>query len=204
MFIYRMAKPAPAAWNVVKTLAVTVLFSAIFAWALPTGIVSLQRESGDFDALFFPQQVPAGRIVFVLASLLVLWAALTLAIKGGGTPLSFDAPRKMVYGGPYAWLRTPMVTGTILQGVGMGLMDGTILVIAFYVVFAVLWNSFVRPTEEDQMQSWFGRQFELYRRSVRCWLPMRAPWRPPVGDIPPIGLADTPDPNRQRRRKGRR
>lgn len=203
MLIYRVAKPAPVVWNVVKTLVVTVLFGAVFAWAIPTAIVLLQRESGDFDALFFPQQEEAGLIVFILASLIVLWAALMLAIKGGGTPLSFDAPRRLVVGGPYAWLRTPMVTGTILQGVGMGLIHGSIIVVVFYVIFAVLWNSFVRPTEEDQMQSLFGREFELYRRSVRCWLPMRGPWRRPIGDVPPITLDETPDPNRRRRRKGR-
>lgn len=204
MPLYRFARPAPAIWNVVKTLFAMVLFYGVVVLAIPTLIVNLQRENGDFDALFFPEQVLFGEIVFILASLLVLWAGLTLAIKGAGTPFSFDAPRRLVINGPYAWLRTPMVTGTIFQGVGVGIMTGSIVVIVYFVVFALLWNSFVRPTEEDQMQSWWGRDFELYRRSVRCWLPMRRPWGGPAGDVPPIGISETPDPNiRYRRRKGR-
>ena len=203
MLTYRLANPAPAVWNVLKTLVIVAVFSGVLAWMVPTAIVNLQRESGDFDALFFPQQVQAGRIVFAAASLLVLWAGLVLAIKGGGTPLSFDAPRRLVIGGPYAWLRTPMVTGTLLQCVGFGLMKGSIVVIVLGFGFALLWNTLVRPHEENQLQHLFGRSFEAYRRNVRCWLPMRWPWTPP-DDVPPITLEDTPDPARRRRRKGRR
>jgi len=199
----RIANPAPAVWNVVKTLVIVALFNAVFVWAIPAAIVSLQRESGDFDALFFPPQLEIGRGVLVAASLVVFWASMMLAIRGGGTPVPFDAPRRLVVGGPYAWLRTPMVTGTVMQGVGLTLMAGSIVVIVYFVTFALLWNTFVRPTEEDRMQSQFGRDFELYRRSVRCWLPMRTPWRRPEGETGPITLDETPDPNRRRRSKSR-
>jgi protein-S-isoprenylcysteine O-methyltransferase Ste14 len=203
MVLYRLARPAPAAWNLLKTLGMIVVFMMVCVWAIPKGIVSLQRESGQFDALFFPPQESLGLAVFAVATVLVLWAGLTLAVTGGGTPVSFDAPRRLVISGPYAWLRTPMVTGAFLQGMGLGLMEGSIVVILLFAVFALLWNSFVRPSEENHMQSIFGRDFELYRRSVRCWLPMRSAWRGPVGDVPPITLAETPDPGR-RRRKGHR
>jgi len=198
--LYRPAKLAPAPWNVFKTLVVVAIFDAIAVWAIPAGIVAFQRDSGDFDALFFVQQPLPGRIVLVAASLVVLWGALTLSIKGAGTPVPFDAPRRLVVGGPYAWLRTPMVTGTVLQGVGICLMTGSIVVIVYFVTFALLWNTFVRPTEEDRLQSLFGRDFELYRRSVRCWLPMRAPFRPPEGAYAPISVNDG---SLNRRRKKR-
>ena len=200
MLFYRVANPAPAAWNVLKSLVVVAIFGGLVVWAVPTLIVNLQRESGDFDALFFPQQVAAGRTVLAAATLLVVWAALQLAIKGGGTPLRFDAPRRMVIDGPYAWLRTPMVTGTLLQGIGMGLITGSIVVIALFFLFALLWNTLIRPDEEDQLQHLFGREFEAYRRNVRCWLPMRAAWVPP-DEAPPISLQDTPDPSRRRVRR---
>lgn len=204
MPLYRSANPAPAPWNVVKTLVIVAVFDAVFVWAIPAAIVSFQRESGDFDALFFPPQVLAGKIVLVAASVVVLWAAMMLAIKGGGTPLSLDAPRRMVVGGPYAWLRTPMVTGTFMQGVGIGVMTGSIVVIVLFLGFAFCWNTLVRPHEENQLQHLFGREFEAYRRNVRCWLPMRWAWTPPEGEVGPITLDETPDPNRRRRRKGRR
>ena len=201
--LYRSANPAPVLWNVVKTLVVVAVFNAVVVWAIPTLVVSYQRESGDFDALFFPRQVVAGTIVLVLASAMVLSAAMMLALKGGGTPLSFDAPRRLVIRGPYGWLRAPMVTGTLMQGVGVGIMTGSIVVIVIFFVFALCWNTLVRPHEENQLQHLFGREFEAYRRNVRCWLPLRWAWTPP-DDAPPITLDDTPDPNRQRRRKGRR
>ena len=52
--LYRSANPAPVLWNVVKTLVVVVVFNAVVVWAIPTLVVNYQRESGDFDALFFP------------------------------------------------------------------------------------------------------------------------------------------------------
>ena len=201
--LYRSANPAPALWNVVKTLVIVAVFDAVFVWAIPAAIVSFQRESGDFDALFFPQQVLAGKIVLVAASAIVLWAAMLLAVSGGGTPLSFDAPRRLVIGGPYALLRTPMVSGTLMQGVGIGVMTGSIVVIALFLVFVLCWNTLVRQHEENQLQHLFGREFEAYRRNVRCWLPLLWAWTPP-DEAPPITLDDTPNPHRRRRRKGRR
>jgi protein-S-isoprenylcysteine O-methyltransferase Ste14 len=203
MSLYRLARVASPMQNVVKTLVIVAIFTAIVIGVIPTTLVKLQRASGDFDALFFPPQVPLGIAALGAGSVLLLWGALMLALHGAGTPLSFDGPRRLVIDGPYAWLRTPMVTGTIVQGAGIGLIHGSILVFLFFAGFALFWNSFVRPGEEHHMQGLWGRDFELYRRSVRCWLPMRSPWGGPAGDVPPITLAETPDPGRRRRRKGR-
>ena len=200
MLRYRVANPAPAVWNVLKTVVVVALFSGIFAWVLPTVVVRLQRESGDFDALFFPQQILIGRVVFAIATVIVVWSALTLAIKGGGTPLSFDAPRRMVITGPYAWMRTPMVSGTVFQGIGFGLMSGSIVVVVLFLIFALCWNTLIRPHEEDQLQHLFGRAFEAYRRNVRCWLPLRTPWKP-LDEFGPIRIEDPPDTGETRRRR---
>jgi protein-S-isoprenylcysteine O-methyltransferase Ste14 len=203
MSLYRLASPASSTRNVIKTLAMVAAFTAVVIWIIPDALVTLQRTSGDFDALFFPPQLPLGIAVLAAGTVLVLWGGLALALRGAGTPISLDAPRHLVINGPYAWLRTPMVTGATVQGGGVGLIHGSILVLIFFAAMALFWNSFVRPGEEHHLQGLFGRDFELYRRSVRCWLPMRSPWGGPAGDVPPITLAETPDPGRRRRRKGR-
>ena len=201
MPIFRVANPAPASWNVLKTLLAIAGFDAIVLWGIPNLLLMVQHADAGLD-LFFPPDVALGDAVLVASTCMVLWAGILLAIDGGGTPLPFDAPRRLVIAGPYAWLRTPMVTGTLGQVVGVGVITGSVLVVVFPLVIALLWNSFIRPTEEERLQQRFGRQFELYRRSVRCWLPMRSPWKPPAG-FAPVALADMPDVERPRRRRRR-
>lgn len=201
MRIYRLANPAPTAWNVLKTLIAVALFDAIVVWGIPMVLVRIQHSGAGLD-LFFPPQVAIGEGMLTASTVLVLWAGFMLAIKGGGTPFAFDAPRRLVVDGPYAWLRTPMVTGTLGQIVGVGFITGSVVVLLLPPVVALLWNTFIRPTEEDQLQHLFGRGFELYRRGVRCWLPMRAPWRPPSG-FAPVKLEDLPERVRGRRKRPR-
>jgi protein-S-isoprenylcysteine O-methyltransferase Ste14 len=196
---YRLAKRAPAIWNVFKTLVVIALFDAIVVWGLPTLILRVQREGVGID-LFFPALVEAGKVMLAAGTLLVLWAGMMLAIAGQGTPLPFDAPRRLVVGGPYAWLRTPMVTGTLGQVVGVSFISGSVIILLLFPLIAFLWTTIFRSTEEDVLQLHFGRDYELYRRSVRCWLPMRAPWRPPA-DYVPLSVSDMHKAPRRRRRR---
>jgi protein-S-isoprenylcysteine O-methyltransferase Ste14 len=199
VLIYRLANPAPAIWNVIKTLVAIAIFDAIVVAGIPKLILMLQSADTGLD-FFFPPQVEIGEGIIIAGTLLVLWAGMTLAIRGQGTPLFFDAPRRLVIGGPYAWLRTPMVTGTLLQLIGVGVMTGSVLVLALFPVVALIWTSLVRPAEEDVLQHLFGRNFELYRRSVRAWLPMWSPWKPPP-EFGPFALSDIPDSVLQRRRR---
>jgi protein-S-isoprenylcysteine O-methyltransferase Ste14 len=199
VLIYRLANPAPAIWNVIKTLVAIAIFDAVVVAGIPKLILMLQYADTGLD-IFFPPQIQIGEGVLIAGTLLVLWAGMMLAISGQGTPLSFDAPRRLVIGGPYAWLRTPMVTGTLAQLIGIGVITGSVLIVVLFPVVALLWNSFVRPTEEDVLQHLFGRNFELYRRSVRAWLPMRSPWRPPP-ELGAFALSDIPHRLQYRRRK---
>lgn len=199
MPFYRLANPAPVAWNILKTLIAIALFDAIVVGGLPTLILTIQHADTGLD-LFFPPQIELGEVVLALGTLMVVWAGMTLAIRGEGTPLAFNSPRRLVISGPYAWLRTPMVTGTMGQIIGVGIITGSVLVIALFALVGLIWNTFIRPTEEEVLQRIFGREFELYRRSVRCWLPMRSPWRRPSG-YSPVSVSDVPDDTgRQRKR----
>lgn len=199
MRIYRLANPAPTAWNLLKTLISIALFDAVVVWGLPMLLLTLQHADTGID-LFFPPQILLGEAILTASSVMVLWGGFMLAVRGGGTPFSFDAPRRLVIDGPYAWFRTPMVTGTLGQVIGVGFITGSVVVLLLPPVIALLWNTFVRPTEEDQLQHLFGREYEVYRRSVRCWLPMRSPWRPPPG-FAPVRLEDMPERVRGRRRR---
>lgn len=39
------------------------------------------------------------------------------------------------------------------------------------MIGAILWQLVVRPIEEKDMQQRFGKEYEAYRKEVRCWIP---------------------------------
>lgn len=175
------------------------LLSSFILVAIPA-VIRRWETSGAFDALVFPEQGLVGVVTLVAGSALVLWAALALAISGNGTPLPFDAPRRLVVDGPYAWFRNPMATGAFVQGLGIGIARGSILLMIVFAVAALCWDLLVRPEDEDQLQRTFSRDYELYRRSVRCWLPLRRRWSPPPR-TGPISLEELPERRRERRHR---
>jgi protein-S-isoprenylcysteine O-methyltransferase Ste14 len=195
-----VARPAPAFWNLTKTVPIIAGGSFVLSWFVPKIMVAWQHDAA-LDTFFFPERGDLGLAVLILGTLLVAWSAVVLAIKGGGTPLPFDAPRRLVVSGPYAWFRNPLVIGLVVQGIGVGIYSGSVLVLLFVAAIALIWNFGIRPAEEDALQKVFGRDFELYRREVRCWLPMRRAWTPPP-HTGPISLEELPAemvPKRRRR-----
>lgn len=157
-----------------------VVFWGLFLFVLPMIIAFLERRWGvGFEfAAFVP---PAGVVVFVLASALGLSSAFVMSTRGHGTPLPSAMPNRLVIAGPYRWVRNPMAVAGILQGVAVGLILSSWLVVAYAVVGSLLWNYAVRPSEEADLEARFGDDFLRYARNVRCWWP-RVPRRTQVGD----------------------
>jgi protein-S-isoprenylcysteine O-methyltransferase Ste14 len=127
-----------------------------------------------------PVAWPVGAALLVLASALGLSSAFVMSTRGKGTPLPSAMPNHLVVAGPYRWVRNPMAVAGIAQGVGVGLMLSSWLVVAYAVIGSVLWNYAVRPSEEADLERRFGAEFQRYRATVRCWIPRlpRGPRRP--------------------------
>jgi protein-S-isoprenylcysteine O-methyltransferase Ste14 len=69
-----------------------------------------------------------------------------------------------------------MAMGSFAQGIAVGLMLGSPLVVAYALAGAVGWNYVVRPWEEMDLVRRFGPPYARYRDSVRCWLPRLRPY----------------------------
>jgi protein-S-isoprenylcysteine O-methyltransferase Ste14 len=94
-----------------------------------------------------------------------------MSSRGAGTPLPSAMPNHLVIAGPYRWVRNPMAVAGITQGVAVGLVLGSWLVIAYSMIGSLLWNYAVRPLEEADLEERFGAEFRQYRDAVRCWIP---------------------------------
>ncbi|MFT4258267.1 methyltransferase family protein [Microbacterium sp.] len=147
-----------------------LLFWALFLGALPLGIATL--EDRWMLALEFPAGVRiAGAVLFVPTSALGIWSSSTMLLDGEGTPLPSHMARRLVVSGPYRRVRNPMAVADIAQGVAVGLMLGSWLVVAYALCGSLVWNFLVRPQEEADLAQRFGAEFEEYREQVSCWIP---------------------------------
>jgi protein-S-isoprenylcysteine O-methyltransferase Ste14 len=147
-----------------------VLFWGFFLMVVPV-VISWLEQRWLMSLVLPPLAGVAGMGILVLASLLGVASALTMSSRGAGTPLPSAMPNHLVIAGPYRWVRNPMAVAGITQGVAVGLVLGSWLVIAYSMIGSLLWNYAVRPLEEADLEARFGAEFRQYRDSVRCWIP---------------------------------
>lgn len=174
---YQTAERAPASWLILKTWGYLGLVWAIGLYLVPRLIVTWQVAMELHQLFFEPQQALALSLIGV-ATLVSFWSAMLLAVKGRGTPARLDAPRRLVIEGPYAWVRNPMAVCGFAQGIAVALYTGSTMIVIILLLVACFWHFVRRRDEEHDLQRVFGRDYELYRRSVRCWLPRRRRWAP--------------------------
>jgi protein-S-isoprenylcysteine O-methyltransferase Ste14 len=174
--LFRQAGPASPAWNVVKTLLQIVAFWSFFLALLPTFLVSIEAQMG-WARFAFAGQRPLAAALFLALSALGLWSGLTMARRGDGTPLPLDATRRLVLGGPYAYVRNPMAMAGLGQAMAVGLALGSPLVLVYAGLGAAVWNWLVRPSEEADLARNFGEGYQAYCRAVQCWIPRWQPYR---------------------------
>lgn len=170
-FAFRPASLRPgSAGYVASTLVQIVCFSGCLLVVVPFVLVLLERRWQ--MGLAFPQLAwVAGVALLLLANALSLSSAFVMSTRGKGTPLPSAMPNRLVVAGPYRWVRNPMAIGGIVQGVGVGLLLSSWLVVAYAIIGSVLWNYAVRPSEEADLEKRFGAEFQQYRQAVRCWIP---------------------------------
>ena len=196
-----MRQPVRLAWQLAATLAQAGLSWFFLLYLIPLAIVRWQQRDELSSFGIEPERL-LGMFVFGCAAAANLWSRLTLAWLGRGSTIGITAPSQLVVRGPYAWLRNPVTTTTIAQGVGVFLYTGSALLIPYLCLLALAWHILIRPAEEHELQRRFGREYEFYRRSVRCWLPMRRRFRQ-RGTIPPIDTTEIRLPPKRRRHRHR-
>lgn len=166
----RPAREASRGRHALHTGAQMVAFWGLFLAVIPLIIAVLERRWG----LDVPVPVSiriTGTVLLAAASALGTWSALAMSTRGEGTPLPSATARRLVVTGPYRLVRNPMAVAGIAQGVAVGLLLGSWLVVAYALLGSLAWNWGVRPHEEADLEARFGADYVEYRAHVRCWLP---------------------------------
>lgn len=173
--IHRPARPAAAWWNVTKTLLEVFAFWFVFLIVLPIVIsvaeveLALQR---------FPGFPVLAALMLAFFSVIGLWAALTIAIQGRGTPLPVDEARRLVTSGPYAYVRNPLSIAAMGQGTAIVLALGSIPVMIYIAALGAWLYFYARPREEKHLKERYGKEWVAYAREVHAYRPRLTPYRP--------------------------
>lgn len=166
----REARAASLARHSATTGVQIVAFWGLFLVIIPLIISALEDRWGLTASV--PSWIRiAGGALLAAASALGLWSAFAMSTRGEGTPLPSATARRLVLTGPYLFVRNPMAVAGITQGVAVGLLLGSWLVVAYALAGSLVWNWGVRPQEEADLEARFGAPYREYRSAVRCWIP---------------------------------
>ncbi|MGF6824387.1 protein-S-isoprenylcysteine O-methyltransferase Ste14 [Microbacterium sp. ZKA21] len=164
-----------------RTFAQIIVFWGLFLVVLPAVIAAVEHRWVLTLEVGPPVRI-VGAVLLIAMSALGLWSAVTMSKRGDGTPLPSAMPHRLVISGPYRFVRNPMALAGIAQGVAVGMLLGSWLVVLCALCGSLVWNFLIRPHEEADLARRFGAAFEDYRRRVRCWIPSL-----PVSGAPTAG-----------------
>ncbi len=168
--MFRKSAAGSTGWILFKTFSQIVVVWSVILAVLPNLLVWIEQKIG-FEQISFPFQTALSVVLFVLASVPGVWAAIVMSKYGKGTPLPLDHATEFVVQGPYAYIRNPMAFSGILQGIVVALFFGSPLVLIYALMGSLIWQVIFRPLEEDDLEARFGAEYLSYKEAVRCWVP---------------------------------
>ena len=154
----------------VHTTIQIVVFWGVFLIIIPV-IINAFEDRWNLAYKFPILLVVVGFALLALSSVIGVWSARAIANFGSGTPLPSQMAHHLVARGPYAFVRNPMAIAGIVQGMAMGLLIGSWLVVVYALIGSLLWNWLIRPHEETDLIERFGDEYRDYAKRVRCWWP---------------------------------
>jgi protein-S-isoprenylcysteine O-methyltransferase Ste14 len=151
---------------VIRTLIFTIFIPGFWTvampyWLLPRGTRPDLEGVGAVGGLL----IAAGIALYLACA---FWG---FALRGRGTPLPMDAPKKLVVNGPYRIVRNPMYWSVAFVMLGEAAVFRSFALVELAAAFALGVILFVLLYEEPTLREKFGEEYEAYRKRVPRWLP---------------------------------
>jgi protein-S-isoprenylcysteine O-methyltransferase Ste14 len=151
---------------ILRTLIFTMVVPGFWTvlmpyWLLPRGTRVDVRGAGAAGWLL----IAAGIALYFACA---FWG---FALRGKGTPLPMDPPKKLVVEGPYQVVGNPMYWSVASVMLGEAVVFHSIALAELAAAFFVGVNLFVLFYEEPALRRKFGAEYEEYCQRVPRWLP---------------------------------
>jgi protein-S-isoprenylcysteine O-methyltransferase Ste14 len=110
--------------------------------------------------------------VLIIAGLAMIALAETAFLaRGGSTGAPADPTRRLVVSGIYRWMRNPIYSGGTLVLLGVALSRNSPTIFLAAVLFPIIMNFAVIPSEERRLERDFGKEYTEYKSKVPRWIP---------------------------------
>ncbi|MFH8368814.1 methyltransferase family protein [Streptomyces sp. NPDC018031] len=149
--------------------AMQLLLSGALMLAAPLALVAPALPGGT------PGAVAAAQLLAV-PLLLGVMALREFVQRGGGTPLPYDPPVRLVTSGPYAYVRNPMQLSVTLSHLLLGLLARDWRLLGAAAVAFAYGAGLADWHENARLRRTHGAAWSAYRRAVPAWLPRARPW----------------------------
>jgi protein-S-isoprenylcysteine O-methyltransferase Ste14 len=120
-------------------------------------------------AFLSPPFTYSGFLIIGIGLVLTLWSR-SLFLKKATTLQPSEEPTVLVVSGPFRLSRNPIYLGMGSILLGVVVVQGTLVALAFPVIFVVLIEFFIIPGEERILEKKFGEPYREYKKSVRRWI----------------------------------
>jgi protein-S-isoprenylcysteine O-methyltransferase Ste14 len=166
-----------------------IFHAALLLGVLPTFFVALGLGTWSAPLHRAPGLNKIYAQLLLVPAIILISAVQEFALRGRGTPMPADAPRRLVTTGVYAYVANPMQIGKLTMLIAWGFFWGNrCLVLA--ALFGLLYSLLIAcPREDRAMSARFSSDWHDYRRRVRRWLPRWRPYHASRLDNPPSSPA---------------
>jgi len=164
------ARAAERRWRALDLLIRNLVFTIVVpglggAW-IPWEIVTRDGHPATPSAWEAIPLIAAGATLY-------LWCVWNFAAVGRGTPGLWDAPRRVVAGGPYRYVRNPIYIAALVIVAGEAWLFMSLPLLEYAGAMAIFFHLFVIGYEEPRLRRRFGTDYLDYRRTVPRWIPRR-------------------------------
>ncbi|MEO0223734.1 MAG: isoprenylcysteine carboxylmethyltransferase family protein [candidate division WOR-3 bacterium] len=140
----------------IKFIPISFLFISIILVYLSKNLLTIK----------FPKIV--GLLIIGISLFLIVLGILTLIVNRT-TIIPGNKPKKLVKEGIFKFIRNPIYLGDLLLVIGFSLFLQTLTGIFISILFFLILDKIVIPTEERILEETFKDEYLEYKRNVKRW-----------------------------------
>jgi protein-S-isoprenylcysteine O-methyltransferase Ste14 len=111
-------------------------------------------------------------VIILIPNLIVsAWTVFTLWYVGSGTAAPIVATQKLIISGPFRYCRNPMYGSMMCVYLAVSIIFGSLVMLAFYILFAIFMYFFIRCWEEQDLEKKFGQEYRQYKAKTPFVIP---------------------------------